>query len=529
MRLSPGLGRPQNTIEAMSTQLLQLSRRRTIATCRLSLLAICTSVVASLSNCAYGQAKGEIQIDLIDSMNEQKLPCRVQLRGPNGVPIKPRSIEQVQGWNLVDGILAFRGKPGDYRYEVYHGPEFAPARGQFTLDKNSEAIDGIKLPRHADLASEGWFGGDLLSFRPLQSTQRWLAAEGLLLASSLSPLIPKAGKENSMQTTNQGDHRPSVTFSGLVDDRPESGLTFHNWTSSEKLSGDMPSSRCLILAKQTAVQDGQLPVHVEIHKLWARDLPIWLASGRIDSVQLLSQHLTYDGSRVAKVAPLVIPEGNYRGERGPGRMVEQIYWKILDAGLRIPPSAGSGFGQTPSPLGYNRVYALVGSKNEHSWWSAIRRGNSFVSNGPLLRVAINGMPPGHVFQLERSMELDIGVALTTSDPVEYLEVIFNGSSIYKAALNEYAKQGGNIPPLEIKQSGWLLVRVVTTRDHSYRLACTAPFYFELNGQNRIDAEAVKFFKDWLQKARQEIQQLSPAEQSQHEPFLQSAERFWEAR
>jgi hypothetical protein len=210
-------------------------------------------------------------------------------------------------------------------------------------------------------------------------------------------------------------------------------------------------------------------------------------------------------------------------------MVEQIYWKILDAGLRIPPTAGSGFGETPSPLGYNRVYALVGSKNEHSWWDAIRRGNSFVSNGPLLRVAINGMPPGHVFQVGSAIELDIGVALTTSDPVEYLEVIFNGSSIYKAALDEHAKHGGKIPPLEIKQAGWLIVRVVTARDFTYRLATTAPFYFELNGQNRIDSKAVEFFKSWLNRAREEIKQLPPAVQSLHEPYLKSAERFWDAR
>jgi hypothetical protein len=481
---------------------------------------------------ARGQAKGEIEIDLVDSKTDQKLLSRVQLRGPNGNLLKPRAIEQVQSWSLVDGKLAFRGKAGDYRYEVYHGPEYAPARGLFTLDKNSAAIDSIQLPRHVNLADEGWFGGDLLSFQPKQSTDRWLAAESLLLASSIARLNQKPLDNDLQANTAQAATNNSITvpvFTGLIDDRPESGLVFHHWTPTEQLPLDIPSSRWLVLAKQTPLADGQLPVHVEVQNMWSRDLPIWLASQRVDSVQLLSQHLTFDGNRAAKVAPLVTPAGNYRGERGPGRMVEQIYWKILDAGLRIPPTAGSGFGKTPSPLGYNRVYALLGSANEHNWWEAIRLGNSFVSNGPLLRVAINGMPPGHVFQIGSSIELDIGVVLTTSDPVEYLEVIFNGSSIYKAALDEHAKKGGKIPPLEIKQSGWLIVRVVTARDFTYRLASTAPYYFELNGQNRIDPLAVEFFRNWLGKAREEIMQLPPAVQKLHEPYLKSAERFWEAR
>ncbi len=34
------------------------------------------------------------------------------------------------------------------------------AQAVFTLDRKSEAVDIIRLPRHSDLAVEGWRGGD---------------------------------------------------------------------------------------------------------------------------------------------------------------------------------------------------------------------------------------------------------------------------------------------------------------------------------------------------------------------------------
>jgi hypothetical protein len=499
--------------------------RRQQPSSRLSQRAWLLLLLMALSpKSTLGQTKGEIEIALVDSLTGQRLPARVQLRGPHNNLIKPKSIDSVQGWCLVDGSLRFRGKPGDYRYQIFHGPEYAAAEGQFTLDKNSELIDDIKLPRRADLAQESWLGGDLLSFVPLQRSQKWLVAEGLLLAASAR--AAEIAVDESTQTPSLGH------YSSHYDKR---GLSVHHWQPAMDGLENSPSSRLLVLAKQDGTSIGrqsteeQLPVHVEIHKLWAAELPIWLASGRIDSVQLLSEHLTIDGSKSAAVAPSVVPPGNFRGGRGAGQMVEQIYWQMLEAGLKIPPTAGSGFGVRSSPLGYNRVYALIGSPTEKNWWEAVRAGNSFVTNGPLLRVNINGMPPGHLFQSDSAVELEIGVELTAADPVEYLEVVHNGESLYRAALDEHAKQGGKFPALSIKQSGWLVLRVVTAREFSYRLATTAPFYFEIGGKPRISRQAVVYFQQWLAKARGDMERLTAADRQAQEPYLRSAEKFWQAR
>ncbi len=515
-----------------------------IAVLRYGLAAVVLCLGTYFVTPAYCQAPGEIEIALVEENTDQRLPCRVQVRGPNGNAIKPRAIDTVQGWSLVDGKLFFRGRAGEYHYDIFHGPEFAPARGHFILDKKSEAVDIIELPRHADLKSEGWYGGDLLNFHTSEKAQKWLAAEGLFMAASmLDASIAKSPTQKADASTDESNSVEASSsnavptdaasiannYTSYHDRRAGSGLTIHHWLPKEPVAENSPSSQLIVQAKKQAIDDSALPVHVEIQKLWARDLPVWLASGRIDSIQLLSDHLTIEGKAASEVKPLVMPEGNFKGGRAGGRIVEQIYFQMLDAGLRIPLTAGSGFAKTPSPLGYNRVYALIGNASNETWWQAIRAGNSIVTNGPLLRVNANGMPPGHVFQSNEAIELDVGVVLTVADPVEYLEVIVNGSSVYRAALDEYAKQGGKIPTIKVDQSGWMVVRVITGREFSYRMATTSPFYIEIAGKQRVQASAVEYFQKWLQKTREEIAKLPPDVSKLHQPYLQSAEKFWEAR
>jgi hypothetical protein len=130
-----------------------------------------------------------------------------------------------------------------------------------------------------------------------------------------------------------------------------------------------------------------------------------------------------------------------------------------------------------------------------------------VTNGPLLKATVNEQPPGSIFygQGQEGIDLDMNLELTVRDPVEYLDVIFNGKAIYQAKLEEHARRG-RFPDLKIQRSGWLVLRVVTSYEDSYRLATTAPFYFEFDGKPRIAKEAVGLFQQWLTASLTAIEQ-----------------------
>lgn len=495
---------------------------------RLLLMSIICAAWLTQSPQALSQASGKIEIDFVDEQTLESLTCRVRIVGSDGRQLRGRGVLYEQGWNLVEGRLNFVGRRGDYQYQAFHGPQFAPASGGFTLDRNAVGQDTVRLPRHADLASEGWYGGDLLAHLPPEELLRWLPAEDLRMA-----VTPASGTGRSQIHSSrepQVEPTPWVETDSYRDDRRGSGITLHHWQPPAEVPEDLPSSRLIVMAKQAERSPEQRPVHVEIQRLWARDVPIWLASQQIDSIQLLSNHLAYDGSPSEQAELLVDPEpGRFLGPRRAGRVVEAIYWRVLEAGLRIPPSAGSGFGKSSSPLGYNRVYVQAEEDGAQAWWAGLRAGRTFVTSGPLLRASVNGEYPGHVFTTPAgsSLELDIALTLTVADPVEYLDVIFNGRTLYQARLDEFARQGAKIPLQEVSESGWLLIRVVTEREHTYRIASTAPYYIEVGGKRRISRKAIEFFQDWLGAAENELAQQSDAAVSQAEPYLRSAKHFWD--
>ena len=474
---------------------------------------------------ALAQGSGTVVIDLLDKKTQESLTCRVQVLNEKGRPVRPRSASQERSWSLIESPLTVRSRKGKYTYRVYRGPEYAAGGGEFELDTNSEGYDVLELPRHANMLEEDWFGGDLSAHMSAKKLVKWLPAEGLTMSVQLGQQISAS---EATEQSIASDNRLWVESQSYFDSRPGSGLSLHHWLPPAEVPENLPSTQLLVLAKNAEQREDALPVHAEISRLWARDVPIWLASQRIDSIQVLSTHLTWSGKGGNQFRPLVDPDpGRFRGDRGPGRMLECIYWKVLDAGLRIPPSAGSGFGKIDTAPGYNRVYVSCPSLSKTAWWEGLRKGNSFVTSGPLLRVTVNGLAPGALFSDPEKVELDVALKLTTSDPVAYLDVIYNGDKLYEARLDEYAKAGGKIPRLSVEESGWLVVRVVTERDFTYRIASTAPYYCEIAEEPRVSKSAVEFFQKWLKKAAEQIEASDQSQASK--VYLDAARVFWDEK
>ncbi len=116
--------------------------------------------------------------------------------------------------------------------------------------------------------------------------------------------------------------------------------------------------------------------------MW-RGMPLDLAAGAIDAIDLLN---------FSNAAPATgVPP----------------YFHVLNAGFRIPPSAGTdctlASGDSP-PVGAYRVYVdPVGTFTRDSWISALKAGRSFVTNYPLFtNFVVAGARPGDVLVHDQS-------------------------------------------------------------------------------------------------------------------------------
>jgi hypothetical protein len=241
-------------------------------------------------------------------------------------------------------------------------------------------------------------------------------------------------------------------------------------------------------------------VWIDVEKPFWWDVPVWLASGQIDSIGLANNHMCHAGVYPNEAWGRPRDEERLPPPLGNGYWTQEIYYHILNAGLRVPPSAGSASGVLPNPLGYDRVYVHTGDDFSYDrWWEGLKAGRSFVTNGPLLLVEADGHLPGHVFTAREGekIAIDLDVSLTTLDNVPKIEIIKNGRVEKAVSPDELAKADGKVE-VTFDRSGWFLVRAITDVANTFRFASTAPYYVEIGPEKkRISKASAQFFLDWI--------------------------------
>jgi hypothetical protein len=473
----------------------------------------------------------DVEFEVLEKQTSKPVPCRIHVRDQAG---RPQRADDLPFWRdhfVCPGSARLRLTPGDYTYEVERGLEYAPRTGTFTVKHQAAAQVRLGLERRVDLAWEGWWSGELHVHRPVADMELLMRAEDLHVA----PVITWWNERNEWARKPLPDD-PLVRFDGDryyhvlagEDEREGGALLYFNLRKPLGLAGsgrEHPSPM-----KFVAEARRQKDVWIDIEKPFWWDVPVWLASGQIDSIGLANNHMcrgkmfeTEAWGKPRDVRRLPPPLGN-------GFWTQEIYYHVLNCGLRIPPSAGSASGVLPNPVGYDRVYVHVdGAFSYEKWWEGLRAGRSFVTNGPLPRVRVNNELPGHVFSGPEGKEIDleVEVALTSGDRVRSLEVIKNGGVERTMSHEEWVK-AGTLGHVHFTQSGWFLVRVIADNAKTFRFASTAPYYVEIGeGKRRVSKASARFFLDWVGERAKRVKLEDEAQRQEVLRHHADARKFWE--
>lgn len=449
---------------------------------------------------AAPRSDGELVVEVVDAATGEPVAARMHLKNSRGRPVRMRvvGLNQYADHFYIDGKITLGLRVGQYTFDLEAGPEYRTQNGHFEIERHADDAERIEMHRFADLAKEGWWAGDLDTAR---------RAEDLPLAMR---------SESLSYVPNRDDRGENALAAGLLAFGLSKPLDVENKTSLEVLR-----------------RAKQLGGHVVARTPYAWDLPVWLASGELDAIELVHHHALRDAVVDNENDGRPRDKTFFPGRNGNGRWSEAIYYHVLDCGLRIPPAAGSGSGTNDSPLGTNRVYVHCGDEfSPARWWEGLEDGRVFVTNGPLLRPTVEGQPPGYVFHLvgDGPLELEIGLELATRVPVEYLQIIKDGSVEREVRLDKFAESGGKLPPVEFHDSGWFLVRAVTNNVKNYQFASSGPYYVERGGKPRVSRASVRFFLDWIAAAEVRIRGLRDVDAPLREKLLAeqaSAREFFE--
>ncbi len=310
---------------------------------------------------AVDAAETSIEITFLDKTTGEKIASRVEFTKPFSKAPRPRNALVAGRHMLVEGTAKFTPAPGAYEFMVRRGPEFLEVRSGFELERNAQDAFEVVVPHKVPMRSEGWYSGDLLSPIAPELLSRWMRADDLdVVATTFEAERREPSGEVQVDSVKNLD---GSRLSTKEVDRIESlspgkgALQALNYVQQKSHWFNQPGQGGVLihrLDEQTLDPetissfalldrlDSRDSCFIELTRPWERDVPVLLATEKIDSIQLLSTHLLPD-TALPLTASVRNPDSlRFKGKKGLARLSEHLYWQMLEAGFRLPPTAEIG-------------------------------------------------------------------------------------------------------------------------------------------------------------------------------------------
>lgn len=362
---------------------------------------------------------------------------------------------------------------GHWRLAVDRGLEHVPVFREFRTGPDGPQKIEITMRRWIELGAEGWWSGDIHVHHPLLTPAHrdyllsYAQACDLHIVNVLEmghhggTHFPQEGFGPAFRQ-RRGNH---VLVSGQEDPRSTFGHIIG--LNLKKMARDVSRYDFYdVTFKGIQEQPGALVGYA--HFAWngcdlPRGFPWYVTTGDLDFVELLQF----------------------------GQVNAADYYDYLNLGFRLAAAAGSDI-PWGSTLGEVRtyVYTRPGELDVDAWFAALKQGRSFVTNGPVLELEVDGQRPGAEIKAARGDRLKVTVRARTHQAVSELDrvTIVNSDGIVK----EIARSTGMPAPsadgpqavtleadIPVERSGWITASAVGTNG---ALAHTSPVYVVVDGR-----------------------------------------------
>ena len=168
------------------------------------------------------------------------------------------------------------------------------------------------------------------------------------------------------------------------------------------------------------------------------------------------------------------------------------YYELLDAGLRLPISAGSD--HPARLLGQARCYVQIDEPFTYAaWLEGLAAGRTFTTSGPLLELSIEGAGVGDELLVKAGEPLTILATARSRHPIGRLELVSNGHVIASVDTQD------TTATIELNQladiSRWILARCSRSASHEPHkardVAHSSPMWITVDGERIFDLAAAQ--------------------------------------
>jgi hypothetical protein len=382
---------------------------------------------------------------------------------------------------FVSQPFSIRLPPGRWRLAVARGLEYVPLFEEFEIKPGEVRNRTVDLRRWENMAGRGWYAGDdhvhFPRTKPWHSEFlfTWAQAEEVYVSTTLQQRTLRAltfpqGDPAAFRAL-RGDY---VLQAGQEDPSTAIDELGHTLALNIRNPFSDPSRFHLYDVMFDAVRaQGGLTGYA--HIAWAPDwyrkrdrlrYATWdstlnVIQGRLDFFEIMQFRL----------------------------LGLDDYYDFLNMGIKLTASAGSDM-PWASSLGESRVYVYTGRPfSADRWFAAFKQGRTFVTNGPMLALTVNGAGPGEDVRVRPNATVRIRARAWAPQAIgapKTLEVLSQGTVIRTATSADPAAKELEVDlTLPVAQSRWIAARVTT---HNEGLAHTSPVYVLVDGGKFWDRE-----------------------------------------
>ncbi len=373
--------------------------------------------------------------------NNAPAAARVSIVGSDNKPYGPvhaaiRKTKRDESYFYAEDCFDVELPPGRVRLNVSGGIESIPQT--VTVDSETTTEVTVPLQHWIDMAARGWYSGDshvhLHTGGPIAvSVANALVAaraEGvnyvnLCVSNSVGDDIRDAelitGRPHAVSTDRHllifGEEMRSTIYGHMqffgINRLVEPQYTGFDGTPNHL---DFPANH--VMATEAVRQGGIVtyghpifpgqpyPFDKDPAKptAAARELPIDAVLGVVHAVDLMSYNCDKDLSA-------------------------GLWYRLLNCGLKLSACVGTDalLDQSTQPMGGDRVYVKTdGPLTMQSWLDGLKAGRSFVTNGPIPTLEVNGKGPGETCELPAAANVRVAVTVDSYVPFNKVDVIVNG-------------------------------------------------------------------------------------------------------
>ncbi len=176
-----------------------------------------------------------------------------------------------------------------------------------------------------------------------------------------------------------------------------------------------------------------------------------------------------------------------------------IWYKLLACGIRLPASSGTDWFVCSN----NRVYVNTGGPFTYEGWlEGLKKGRTFITNGPALSINANGATPGDTLETSDG-PVEVEVTWKSHYPLHKIELVHDGKVVEERAFPQGTMEGKWATKAAVSSDGWLGARCNgDSRDSFHRAAFahTSPIYIRMGQPSGAGRESAAFLASRLDEA-----------------------------